>query len=154
MLKIEGNALRMLFGGQTLYQPKPKAAVSEGFTYEGENNKYILMVYKIEGSKGLPLAQKTFLEKILGAVQLTFNDIAILNTAASAPKFAELKGFFAPSSLFLWGVNPADLGIKADKYQITLIDKVKVVFVDSLAEVEANPELKKQLWALLKTLYL
>lgn len=154
MLKIEGNALRMLFSGQPLYIPKPKATVSEGFTYEGENNKYILMLYQLEGAKDLPLSQKGMLEKMLGAVRMGIKDVALLNIGATTPTFDQLKTYFAPVTIFLWGINPSIFGVRANKYSPLVHNGVKIIVADSFAELENNPAQKKVLWNLLQTLYL
>lgn len=156
MLKIEGNALKYLFNGQTLYIPKAsKTQDSLVFDYEGGNNKYILMLFNHAGKGGVPQAQKQFLEKILGATKLSFEDVAMANlqTIGNA-SFDDLKNFFAPSSIFLWGISPKQLGLNADLYQPVIHNKVKVICVDPIDVVENDKTLKAKLWGILQTHFL
>ncbi len=156
MLKIEGNALKYLFNGQTLYIPKASTTQAPlVFDYDGGNNKYILMLFSHSGKSGVPQPQKQFLEKILGATKLSFDDVAMANlqTIGNA-SFDDLKGFFAPSSLFLWGISPNQLGIKADLYQPIIHNKVKVICVDAIDAVENDKALKAKLWGILQTHFL
>lgn len=154
MLKMQEGAVRLFFEGTTLYVPKQKKTEGVAFEYEGENNRYILMLFN-HGEKGaLPAKNKPFLEKILGAVKMTFKDVAMMNIANTQPAFEDLKGYFVPAALFLWGIEPQTLGIKANKYEPILFDKVKVICLDSLPEIESNDELKKKLWSILKQHFL
>ena len=156
MLNIEGGALKLLFTGTTLYntaKPKPKTELN--YSYEGENNRYILMLFKHAEKSALPQQSRAFLEKILGAVKMTFTDVAMMNIQhMPAPELADLRSFFVPSALFLWGIEPGELGIKADKYALVLHDKIKVVCVDHLADIEKSDELKKKLWGILRSHFL
>ncbi len=154
MLKMQEGAVRLFFEGTTLYVPKQKPTVTEGFEYEGENNKYILMLFSHGEKSALPAKNRPFLEKILGAVKMTFKDVAMMNIAGTTPAFEGLKSYFVPSALFLWGIDPQTLGIKANKYEPVLFDKVKVICLDSLPEIEGNDELKKKLWGILKQHFL
>jgi len=155
MLKLEGNALKLFFDGQTLYRIKQKQENKAVFDYEGENNKYILMLFHHEAKGAVPAASKPFLEKILSSVKLGFKDVALMNVAnIEIPPYQELKSFFAPSAIFLWGVKPAVLGIDAGMYQLVMHGLVKVVCVDCITDVEKNDEMKKKLWGVLKTHFL
>jgi hypothetical protein len=154
MLKMQEQAVKLFFDGLTLYVPTTKTSAQTHFDYEGENNRYILMLFNHTEKSALPAKNRQFLEKILLAVKMTFKDVAMMNIAGTQPTFANLKSFFVPSSLFLWGIDPKTLGIKAEKYQPVLFDKVKVICVDSLPEIEANDELKKKLWGILKQNFL
>lgn len=156
MLKIEGAALKYLFNGQTLYIPKvAKTQTRLVFNYDGGNNKYILMLFSHSGKNGVPQPQKQFLEKILGATKLSFDDVAMANLQTiGEPTFDDLKSFFAPSSLFLWGIDPKQLGIQASLYQPVIHNKVKVICVDAIDVVENDKALKAKLWSILQTHFL
>lgn len=156
MLKIEGAALQQFFNGHTLYIPKAPATEStKSFEYDGENNKYILMLFSHTANGTVPAAQRNFLEKILGATKLSFDDVAMvnLNNYPNA-SFEDLKDFFAPSSLFLWGVSPSIFNIQAQHYQPIIHNKVKVISVDAIEMIEKNDDMKKKLWGILKTHFL
>lgn len=156
MLKIEGESLKYFFNGETLYIPNtPKVEATTAFDYEGGNNKYILMLFNHSGKNAVPQAQKPFLEKILGATKLSFDDVAMCNwQQMGTPTFDGLKGYFAPSSLFLWGVNPAQLGIQAALYQPVIHNKVMVVCVDTIETIENDKNLKAKLWGILQSHFL
>jgi DNA polymerase III psi subunit len=156
MLKIEGAALQQFFNGHTLYVPKTKAENSTtGFEYEGENNKYIVMLFSHTGNEAMPQKQKPFLQKILEATKLSFDDVALvnLNNYPNAT-FEQLKEYFAAASIFLWGISPSLFNIKAERYQPVLHDKVKIVYVDAIEKIEQDKSLKAKLWGILQTHYL
>lgn len=155
-LKIEGGAITQLFAGQTLYIPKQaKTNSSLVFNYDGENNKYILMLFWHNGKDNMPPAQRPFLEKILEATKLSFKDVALANYAQMENANLELiKNFFAPSALFLWGITPATFGITAQPYQPIIFNKMKVICVDAIEVIEKDKALKGKLWDILKTHFL
>lgn len=156
MLKIEGSALQHFFDGQTLYVPKNNSTAQNiNFEYEGENNKYIVMLFSHEEQSAMPNAQKPFLEKILNATKLSFNDVALVNIN-NYPKASlnELKDFFAASSIFFWGISPATFDLKAELYQPIIHDKLKVISVDAIDIIEKDKTLKAKLWGILQTHFL
>lgn len=156
MLKIEGAALQQFFTGHTLYKPKPELTESEtSFSYEGENNKYIVMLFSHTGSSAMPQAQKPFLEKILAATKLSFDDVALVNLNDHPnATLAQVKEFFAASSLFLWGINPSIFNVQAHLYQPLVHDKLKVICVDAIDTIENDKTLKGKLWSILQTHFL
>lgn len=157
MLKIEGAALQQFFSGQTLYASKQNKEQEQSlsFEYEGNNNKYIVMLFSHTGNSAMPDAQKPFLEKILGATKLSFDDVALVNVN-NYPNATlnQFKDFFAASSVFLWGVSPSIFDLKAEPYQPIIHDKLKVVSVDAIEKIENDKALKANLWGILQTHFL
>ncbi len=156
MLKIEGAALQHFFYGHTLYKPKIEASNSTiTFDYEGDNNKYIVMLFSHTGSGAMPEAQKPFLEKILNATKLSFSDVALVNlNNYPDATLKQLKEFFAASSLFFWGVNSSIFNIKTQLYQPLVHEKLKIISVDPIDIIENDKNLKAKLWGILQTHYL
>ncbi len=156
MLKIEGAALQQFFNGHTLYTPKPAPPENEVlYSYEGENNKYIVMLFSHTGNGAMPQAQKPFLEKILNATKLSFNDVALVNlNNYPDATLAQLKDFFAASSIFLWGISPTVFNIQASLYEPKIHDKLKIICVDAIDAIDNDTSLKAKLWSILKTHFL
>lgn len=156
MLKIDGAALQHFFNGQTLYIPKhTDNEKSTSFEYEGENNKYIVMLFSHTNTGAMPLAQKPFLEKILGATKLSFDDVALVNlNNYPHATFEQIRDFFAASSIFLWGINPSIFDIKANLYQPTIHEKTKIICVDAIDSIENDKALKAKLWGILQSHFL
>jgi DNA polymerase III psi subunit len=156
MLKIEGTALQQFFNGHTLYKPKTNDnSKTITFNYEGENNKYIVMLFSHTDSSAMPEAQKPFLEKILNATKLSFSDVALVNlNNYPDATLKQLKEFFAATSLFFWGINPSIFNIKAQLYQPLVHEKLKIISVDPIDVIEKDKALKAKLWGILQTHYL
>lgn len=156
MLKIEGSALQHFFDGQTLYVPKNNSTAQNiNFEYEGENNKYIVMLFSHEEQSAMPNAQKPFLEKILNATKLSFKDVALVNIN-NYPKASlkDIQDFFAAASVFFWGISPAFFDLKAELYQPIIHDKLKIISVDAIDVIEKDKTLKAKLWGILQTHFL
>lgn len=156
MLKIDGVALQQFFNGQTLYIPKQKIQEQNvSFEYEGENNKYIVMLFSHKAQGTMPQAQKLFLEKILGATKLSLADVALVNID-SYPNatFKQIKEYFAAASVFLWGINPSIFNINANLYQPIIHEKTKIICVDSVESIENDKTLKGKLWGILQSHFL
>src|SRR3546814_9233253 len=81
----------------------------------------------------LPTEEKDYLEKILGAVRLNLEDVALLNYARYTDrKYAELKDFFAFGTLLLFGVSPHALQVPGPvlPYHLGLVEEVRILATD------------------------
>lgn len=128
----------------------------EVFHYLGENRRFVLVLVNYPEEKYLPAAEKEYLEKILSAVKLNLEDIALLNYARySGKKYTELKDFFAFAGLLLFGVAPQQLSIPGPvlPYHLGIVEGVKILGVDSTEILLPDPQKKKQLWAELQKMF-
>ncbi|HYH57182.1 MAG TPA: hypothetical protein VD772_11250 [Anseongella sp.] len=137
--------------------PQKLPPQEEVFHYLGENRRFVLVLVSYPGEEYLPAAEKAYLEKVLGAVNLNLEDIALLNYARYADrKYAELKAFFAFAGLLLFGVAPQQLQIPGPvlPYHLGLVENVKILAADSPEVFRPDPAKKKQLWAELKRIFI
>src|SRR3546814_15109547 len=97
----------------------------------------------------LPTEEKDYLEKILGAVRLNLEDVALLNYARYTDgKYAELKDFFAFGTLLLFGVSPHALQVPGPvlPYHLGLVEEVRILATDGTEGFRPDYAKKKQLW--------
>src|SRR3546814_17655017 len=101
----------------------------------------------------LPTEEKDYLEKILGAVRLNLEDVALLNYARYTDrKYAELKDFFAFGTLLLFGVSPHALQVPGPvlPYHLGLVEAVRILATDGTEVFRPDNENKKQIWTEIK----
>lgn len=122
------------------------------FEYEGENNKYVLVITP----DALPTVEKEFLFKILAAVKLSNTDIALLNFSVyPGADIHQLKKFFACSKIILFGVSPEQLGIKVKSANFSILEYLNMAILnaESLTAIAPNQTKKTALWGALKQLF-
>lgn len=126
----------------------------EPLVYEGKYLKKILLLYK-GAAPQLPDAQRTFLGKILEAVKLDFEDVALVNTSFLHPEqFSLLKEMKAKVWLS-FGVAHETLPIKENtpQYKIIKTENTSLLLANALEEIEAHRDKKVLLWNNLKLLF-
>jgi DNA polymerase III psi subunit len=124
------------------------------FNYLGKNNKNFLILVNYAGDDTIPAAHLTALENILKRMNLSIDDVAILNTHAYTPLSLEMLGaHFKYSKLLVMGNNalPVDIGA------LTLNQPKKesgyaVLYSFSFDEMMESNEHKKAFWEQMKTL--
>lgn len=122
----------------------------EVFHYLGENKRFTLVLVNYPEEEYMPEAEKAYLEKVLSAVKLTLDDIALLNYARySDRKYTDLKDFFAFTTLLLFGVAPGLLHIPGPvlPYHLGLVEGVKILAADSTEVFRPDNGKKKPLWS-------
>jgi hypothetical protein len=144
-------------------QPVEKAAKANGsapaYPFLGKNNRSISFLTHYPDGGFLPEEQLVFLQKILTACKYSLDDIALINTSKLSFELAELRIQFHPLIIFLWGIQPASVGLTPDlpDLRISLLDGISVIPVLSPGLMSSDKpegiELKKRLWACLKKLF-
>lgn len=130
-------------------QLNAEPAREEVFHYLGDNRRFVLVLVNYPDEKFLPEAEQAYLFKVLSAVNLQLDDVAILNYARySDRKFRELKDFFAFNYLLLFGVSPQQLSLPGPilPYHLGLVDGVKVLAADPTEQFRPDNAKKKLLW--------
>ena len=115
------------------------------FSYKGEFGKRILILVEEPNEDFLPAEQEAFLLKILGAMQLGFEEIALVNKAKSGDWQPELE----PEFILTFGISEQT---KAD-YTVTKKEGVQVLNAHGLGQIEADVNLKRRLWEALKVMF-
>ena len=129
------------------------------FPFLGKNLQSICFLVSYPGQAFISEEKLVFLIKMLSACKFELDDIALLNIAGKQIKLDSLKIQFQPRILFLWGVQPADIGISNEFADLTIsrfeeITIVPVLFPDLIiGDSLEGKELKKQLWACLQKLF-
>ncbi|UKJ07299.1 hypothetical protein [Solitalea lacus] len=131
---------------------------SGAFDYLGENNKYILVLVKYPNSKHIPDKDKEFLLKIIGALKLGLEDVAILNYAHFASADLQmLKDYFSCNKIIAFDLAPTApifKNLNIQDFATTAFNGVSIMRTpDSLAIIEADKNKKMVLWNALKLLF-
>lgn len=119
--------------------------------YEGQFRKKILVIH---AGTGLPLELKSFLLKILSAVECSLQDIAL--TAETALNAAGDSGIQSlnPEKIIVFGKidNPIQR-LKKSPYELVSDGECDLLFADSLEEMNESTDLKRKLWKSMQTLF-
>lgn len=124
------------------------------FEYLGHNRRFILLLVHEPGEPAVSPATLESLNRILGGLNLTLEDVALLNLARYPDAtFNTLKGFFACSKAVLFGIDPARLGLPAlPSNEISALDRVKLLATFSFQEMNAQKQKKRIFWDEMKKL--
>ncbi len=132
--------------------PKPLSQ-SPDFSYQGENNRYFLILFENNSRKELSNEHKEMLLKIMSAKKLELRDLAIVNLALYPDaSFSQLKDFFSCSRVTLFGINPARIGLPS--IPANMPEKhmdVKILPTFSLDEMSNSTDKKREFWNVMKT---
>lgn len=129
---------------------------------EGENRQGVLLLYHQQNTHTLAAEQREFLGKILKAVNLGFDDIALCNWAPLEKSFEQQKNIFEglqqirSDKILLFGEPPLAWSLSHffQKYQITQdAEGRKLLLADNLLNIGKQRELKVQLWGSLQKLF-
>lgn len=101
----------------------------------------------------------SFLTKVISAVGLSMEHIAILNAYGKQLTYPDLKAQLPAKTAIYFGVEPVSIGVpmRFPHFQVQPWDGCTFLYAPSLAELNgASPqqvELKKQLWIALKKIF-
>jgi hypothetical protein len=123
--------------------------------YLGENKQKILILVEDPEAEFINERDKEFLSKVLGAVKLTFNDVALLNTYNNSDlTYSYLSDKINFRKLIIFGKEPNDLDDSSlVKYKIAIKIDVEILHADMLAEIQDDKNKKIKLWEELKKLF-
>jgi hypothetical protein len=130
------------------------------YRYLGNNLRSICFLVNNPDQEFIPETQLSLISKIMSACKCSLDDIAIINIAHQEIQLPELKGQLLPKMIFLWGVSPAQIGIRQQslpEFGISNIDNILIVPVlnpERMSnESHEGIELKQRLWSSLKKLF-
>ena len=131
-----------------------KEQVFEVKFYGGNKQKILILVEDVE-AEFISEKDKEFLGKVLGAIKLTYNDVALINTFKnSSLSFQDYLNQINFTKLILFGKEPKGLtesGIL--KYKISTVGDVEILHADILSEIQDDKNKKVKLWEELKKLF-
>lgn len=126
-----------------------KRETQQEFVFQGAIEKGIVFILRYEAYDYFsPGAQDAF-EKIMGAVGLSPQDVAVVNLAnAHNPNdFKRIMAFFKPTKIILLGVEPASLVLPAIPHNSYMKGRIATVFnTYSFEEMFVDVEKKKAFW--------
>lgn len=158
---LEGKALKLFFEGTDFYDLEPRvapAAVDHVWKYEGDNNKYFLMVFEHPGKSPVDDAWKAMVHGMIEnakAMNMSLRDFAFVNLHHNqGVSFAAMKQFFSPAKMIFWGCNVVPLGLQLQPYELHQVESTKILLVEKPENYLAAPELKNKLWVHIKKYFL
>ncbi len=124
------------------------------FDYQGENNRYMLLLHDNPSQKLMPSGELDTLKTILLAKKMDIKDVAIVNIAQyPSATWRQLKGYFACSSIVLLGVPPGRLQInEIQQNAVTPFEGMNVLRTYSFSEMLNNNDRKRAFWNEMKKL--
>ena len=148
MAELESTALKLLLEGTEIYRVPP---VDAPIKYEGGNKKKLLVLCRC--ADALSPAERELLEKILAAVKMSMQDIALIAASAVQP-FHALKKNIEFTTMLAFGFKQDALSLN-----IHFIDHpfnfcgVELLFTESLATLLERKDLKAKLWMQLQAMF-
>lgn len=116
----------------------------ETLSYKGNFSKRVLILYSVEGQPSMPETEEEFLLKVLSAVNLGLEDVAIMNLEDGMGWEESLQ----PSNVIDFSGN-----VERELYVVENNGEAQTIYCDRLNSISANIELKKKLWAGLKAMF-
>lgn len=129
---------------------------------EGSNKQGVLVLFYDKENESLKSESKALLDKILKAVQLSFEDIALCNWALLEAEFEKRKDIFEfiqkleATKILAFGELPLAWSLSHffQKYHITQdAEGKKLLLADDLLKIAHNREFKVQLWSSLQKMF-
>ncbi|MFT2007596.1 hypothetical protein ACMA1I_02885 [Pontibacter sp. 13R65] len=137
--------------------PAEPATVPPTFTVIGENQKGVIVLVTLDDAVFQNLPQLEFLRKILAAIGLGPQDVAFVNNVSgSIAQFEELQQKLKVNHIISFA-SRIDTQLPHDKFTLynpVLVDQVPIIFSQSLAVLDKDPEQKKLLWNALRQVFL
>jgi DNA polymerase III psi subunit len=123
-------------------------------SFEGKTSN-TLILFGYPASSGMPEKDKVFLNQVLGAVGLSFENVTRLNieTLSGGVQWADIAAGTAADFVIGFGVDSEYLPSGIQEGQIYNIDGKRVLSSASLPELISNNMRKKLLWQGLKEIY-
>jgi DNA polymerase III psi subunit len=123
-------------------------------SFEGKTSN-TLILFGYPAASGMPEKDKVFLNQVLGAVGLAFENVSRLNieNLAGGIQWADIAAGTAADFVIGFGVDPEYLPTGIQEGQIYNIDGKRVLCSASLPELISNNMRKKLLWQGLKEIY-
>ena len=134
--------------------PEPTPQIS--LSYKGANNNGVVIIVNQPEELHINAQDEDFLSKILGAVKLDIQEVAIVNHARQQNLNETSLTAIAPRKCIFFGVNTSLLlQNQFPAYQcVKFREDLEVLDCDPLATIAADPSKKKLLWTALQKMFL
>lgn len=124
--------------------------------FKGSNKRNVLVIVDQPAEEYINAGDESFLGKVLGAIKLNINDIAIVNFPKNNDLNKESLLKFNAGKYLIFGVEESKLfKDNLPPYQIIEMENSKQVLnCASLSTIANDPTQKKLLWAALQKMFL
>ncbi len=140
---------------ELISQEKEQEATGR-LTWQGNNRQQVVVLINYPGNQYLDEKQRGLLGKILSAVNLDFDDIALINLAHYHEKHS-LGKLTEPGAQYLiaFGVSQNDIAAERNliKNEIFSRNRIQMLFTASLEDLEKDRNKKVTLWNNLKRMF-
>ncbi len=132
---------------------EPEPVYLKPLPTEGNNLKHCLLL--VESNEAvLEAALKGLLEKIMGAVKRSMDDVLLVNVKdASTEQIDALLSEQNHRHLIAFGTSKIAALHNAPLYQLMEVNRKSYLKADTLAAIAQNVEMKKALWGALKAMF-
>lgn len=117
-----------------------------------EKNKILILFYEYIAEE-LPDTDKAFLLKVLKAVNLSEQDIILLNRASLTDKKEELIAKYNAKIVLAFGVNELINGANSNICTISKVGDTTWLSAEELSVISKDVNRKSQLWESLKKIF-
>ena len=137
-------------------QAEPAEKKIKELVFKGSNRRQVLVIVDQPGEEFINAADESFLSKVIGAIKLDINDIAIANFPNNEDLNKETLLKFNATRYLVFGVDDSKLFKDAlPPYQIIDMENGKQVLnCSSLTAIAGDATQKKLLWTALQKMFL
>jgi len=135
---------------KTLSEPIKESNSNEQAGFKGKNKKGIVVLIDYPAVGGMPPDQEELLRKILTSIQLTLEDILLVNTSLYKEEIIS----FGEKILSFGVLSIAGYDGPVNTYDIIKTERNILLFADHLHLLSENNDLKIKLWKNLQVMFL
>lgn len=132
---------------------EPEPVYLKPLPTEGNNLKHcLLLVESAEAVLEAPL--KALLEKIMGSVKRSLDDVLLVNVKEASPE--QIEALLSEQNhrhLIAFGTSKVTELNNAPLYQLSQVNRKNYLRADALSAIAQNVEMKKALWGALKEMF-
>lgn len=118
--------------------------------------KGMILYFSNPVEQAMPQEDQEFLSKILAAIKVEFEQIAVINVDFVNLPFYEVVNKVDPKKFICLGIHPkrVQLNIDVMPYKVLHLDNRELMFGHSLKDISKDQVLKKRLWEALQQIFL
>lgn len=141
---------------ENLTQDKTESSDPSGpINYYGGYQHSVLVLVNHQSSRSLIPKDRLVLENILGAVNLSFSDVAVVNISQKSDLTSQrILEEFKPKEILGFGLPDNFLNDQVESYSLAVLDDgYSIVIGDPLSTIATQKNLKVKLWHSLKQMF-
>lgn len=118
--------------------------------------KGMILYFSNKEQQEMPADDKAFFSKILAAIKVDIEQIAIINIDYVHLPFYEVVNKVDPKKFICLGIHPnkVQLNIDVKPYKVLHLNEREILFGHALKNIAADAVLKKHLWVALQEMFL